>query len=262
MSWCGYAGFEPWRKNDCRHYPVLNYESILYLRNAVCAGRLSEIHSTDLQFNAFFNLAQALFKCRDACKCPECMVVPLDDMLNLSEEMATAELEHVFEQIGRCVSSIDDFRESGFIPRDIATQMSFHLANNDYADVVSSAKQRHLPNNDYADVVSSAKQRHLPNNDYVDARELLSPSTPDRAMAHLKKHYVGVLLNMKKGLPDVAERHIKDLLEYVTVLTTPPPTVTRSSVLTTHVVDPENISNISESQSAGTTTVVMWGPPL
>ncbi|KAJ1464114.1 hypothetical protein T484DRAFT_2028009, partial [Baffinella frigidus] len=165
MSWCGYAGFEPWRKNDCRHYPVLNYESILYLRNAVCAGRLSEIHSTDLQFNAFFNLAQALFKCRDACKCPECMVVPLDDMLNLSEEMATAELEHVFEQIGRC------------------------------------------------------------------------------------KHYVGVLLNMKKGLPDVAERHIKDLLEYVAVLTTPPPTVTRSSLLTTHVVDPENISNISESQS-------------
>ncbi|KAJ1467397.1 hypothetical protein T484DRAFT_3631362 [Baffinella frigidus] len=36
MSWCGYAGLEPWRKNDCRHYPVLNYEGIMYLRNAVC----------------------------------------------------------------------------------------------------------------------------------------------------------------------------------------------------------------------------------
>lgn len=87
LSWRGFGGLEALTRNGihcCRHQPVLNYEAILLLRNAVVAGSLAEVNTTKLQANAFYNLAHVLFKCNDECMCPMCPGVPVFQYLQVA----------------------------------------------------------------------------------------------------------------------------------------------------------------------------------
>jgi hypothetical protein len=182
ISWRGYRDLEPLQhKNSCRRTAVVNYEAILLLRNAVTAGTLAEIDSRELQVNAFYNLAHALFNCTGRCDCPKCL--PSNNAWGITPSLAVRELEHVEMELSQAVSAVDDLATQGVAPWEVAVLRSFTFV----AD-------------------------HLKN------RELLSPSIPNRAMLNLKHRFVRVLLHIRQGWDEAAEVDVMHLLRYITVI--------------------------------------------
>jgi hypothetical protein len=88
---------------------VLDHEAISFLRNAAVAGSLAEVNTTELQVNALYNMAMALFKWNGEYTCPSC------DAMD-----ATTELEHVAKQFVRAVAAVGNYKTDGWIPRDIS----------------------------------------------------------------------------------------------------------------------------------------------
>lgn len=107
---------------------------------------------------------------------------PLEDSWGVSKAQAIEELEDVEKQLAQSIVAVDDYVDAGWVPHDIAVLQPFVIVD-----------------------------------DFTLSRERISPSTPNRAMVHLKHRYVQALLHMKQGLIDAAERDITGLLDDIAV---------------------------------------------